>query len=177
MLRPADLGAPVRKAWELLTTVPETTAGKALRGVLLLVGGIIVIGAEHEAVVDLAFILIDLYIAHAGAAELMRLSIDATPAPASERARTWGRTIVIVGIAVLALVGAGLLVSLGAASDDEPEVVAGECNGDDAQRPGAERGRAPGHAQRDAGGRTWDGSSPSRTRRFRISSPMESVAC
>jgi hypothetical protein len=131
LLRPVDLGAPARKAWELVTTVPETTAGRALRGVLLLVGGIIVI-VEHEGVVDLVFILIGLYIAYAGAAELMRLTTAATPAPTAARARPWTRTIVIVGIAALALVGAGLFVSLGAASDDEPEEIASGCNGDEA---------------------------------------------
>jgi hypothetical protein len=131
LLRPVDLGAPARKAWELVTTVPETTAGRALRAVLLLVGGIIVI-VEHEGVVDLVFILIGLYVAFAGASELMRLTTAATPAPTAERARPWTRTIVIVGIAALTLVGAGLFVSLGAASDDEPEEVAGGCNGDEA---------------------------------------------
>jgi hypothetical protein len=128
LLRPVDLGAPARKAWELLTTVPETTAGRVLRGVLLLAAGILVI-VEHEWVEDLVFILIGLYIAYAGASELMRLSVAATPAPKQERARAWRRTIVITGIAALALVGAGLFVSFGVASDDEPEVVAGACNG------------------------------------------------
>jgi hypothetical protein len=66
LLRPVDLAAPARKAWGLVTTVPETTGGRAVRAVLLLVGGIIVI-VEHEAVVDLVFILIGLYIAYAGA--------------------------------------------------------------------------------------------------------------
>jgi hypothetical protein len=128
LLRPVDLAAPARKAWELLTTVPETTSGRVLRGVLLLAAGILVI-VEHEWVENLVFILIGLYIAYAGASELMRLSVAATPAPKEERARAWRRTIVIVGIAALAVVGAGLFVSFGAASDDEPEVVAGECNG------------------------------------------------
>jgi hypothetical protein len=131
LLRPVDLGAPARKAWELLTTVPETTSARALRGLSLLVGGVLVI-IEREAVIDLAMILIGLYIAYTGASELMRLSVDATPAPRAERARPWSRTIVIVGIAALALVGAGLFVSLGAASDDEPEIVAGGCNGAEA---------------------------------------------
>jgi hypothetical protein len=130
LLRPVDLGAPARKAWELLTTVPETTAGRVLRGVLLLAAGILVI-VEHEWVEDLVFILIGLYIAYAGASELMRLSVAATPAPKQERARAWRRTIVITGIAALALVGAGLFVSFGVASDDEPEVAAGACNGNE----------------------------------------------
>ena len=131
LLRPVDLGAPARKAWELLTTVPGRTSARVIRGVLLLVGGILVI-IEREAVIDLAMILIGLYIAYAGASELMRLSVAATPVPAAERAKPWSRTIVIVGIAALALVGAGLFVSLGAASDDDPEAVVGGCNGDEA---------------------------------------------
>jgi hypothetical protein len=129
LLRPVDIGAPLRKAWELLTTIPETPWRRGLRGLLLVVGGIVVI-AEHEGVIDLTFILIGLYIAYAGASELMRLSTVATPAPVAERARPWWRTVVITGVAALVVVGAGLFVSLGGASNDEPPPVAGGCNGD-----------------------------------------------
>jgi hypothetical protein len=129
LLRPVDIVAPLRTAWELLTTVPETAGRRALRGVALLVGGIVVI-VEREGVIDLTFILIGLYIAYAGASELMRLSTAAAPAPAAERARPWRRTAVIGGIAALVILGAGLFVSLGGASDDEPAPVSGGCNGD-----------------------------------------------
>ncbi|HEX2468653.1 MAG TPA: hypothetical protein VHJ54_10655 [Solirubrobacterales bacterium] len=129
LLRPVDIQVPLRRAWELVATVPERRSRQALRGVLLLVAGIVVI-AEHEWVIDFVFIAIGLYIAYAGASELMRLSTDVTPAPIAERARPWWRTGVIAGIAVVAVLGAGAFVSFGVATDDEDPATSGGCNGD-----------------------------------------------
>jgi uncharacterized membrane protein HdeD (DUF308 family) len=71
LLRPVDIGAPLVRAWQAIATVPEARGLRALRGALLIAAGVLIV-IEHELALDLVAILAGLYLAYAGAAELMR---------------------------------------------------------------------------------------------------------
>jgi hypothetical protein len=131
LLRPVDISVPLKLAWSIVTTVPENRRWRAVRGMLLLAAGILVV-IEHEFVIDLVAILVGLFLAYAGAAELMRLTIaDPEHPPARDRAHR--RPLAVAGLSAVLILGAGtLFISVGDGMSEEPaEIETVGCNGGD----------------------------------------------
>ena len=130
LLRPVDIAAPLRVAWERIATVPESRLRRAVRGVLLLLAGVAVV-VRHQAMVDLVVIAVGVYVAYVGAAELMRLTI-AAPEDRSPKSAIGRRGLAIGGLVTLLIVAAAaVFVGTGGASEDPPRPDRG-CNGDQA---------------------------------------------
>ncbi len=131
LLRPVDVAAQLRRGWALVTTVPERPRARALRALGLLAAGILIV-VRHQAFVELAAILVGLYIAYAGAAELLRMTIPATPE--SERGARRGRSALaasaVVALAILA--GGAIFIGTGGTSAESLAVETEGCNGSEA---------------------------------------------
>src|SRR5918996_323559 len=100
VLRPVDVTVPLRRVWALVATPPESRGMRAVRGVALLAAGIVIVVAR-AAVIELVVIFAGVYVAYAGAAELMRLTV---PEPGTAAARTTGRgrrTVAVAAVVVL----------------------------------------------------------------------------
>lgn len=128
LLRPVDVGTQVGQAWSAATTVPESGRMRIVRALLLIVGGVAIIIAHNEFV-QLAVILIGLYVAYAGVAELMRLTISETGLESADRKR--GRaTLLAAGIGAVAIVIAGaVLIGVGGISAQSQSIATEGCNG------------------------------------------------
>ena len=132
LLRPVDVGAPLRRAWELIATAPESPPLRLLRGLLLLGVGILII-VRNDLFLELLAVLIGIYIAYIGAAELMRLAI---PHAAEQRAEDVhrGRTALITaGVTALVIIVAGVVfVRTGGADENPATIETVGCNGSEA---------------------------------------------
>ncbi len=128
MLRPVDVGAQVARGWAAVSTVPERPRMRFVRALLLIVVGAAIIVARDEFV-ELVAILIGLYVAYAGVAELMRLTISDSEFAAADRRR--GRaTLVAAAIGAVAIVVAGVaLIGVGGISATSLAIVSEGCNG------------------------------------------------
>ncbi|UGS39290.1 PI-PLC domain-containing protein [Capillimicrobium parvum] len=71
-LRPVDVRSPLRRAWEVITTVPQTPWRRAGRAVVLIVAGALMI-AWRQWLLDLALILLGIYVLYQGVEELLRM--------------------------------------------------------------------------------------------------------
>lgn len=128
LLRPVDIGAPLRRAWELVSELPESRRGRALRAALLLAVGILIV-VRHRDFLDLLAILAGLYLAYAGASELMRLTIPAEAGAEAGAPRGRG-VLVAAGVSAVAIVGAGaLFIGVGGATAESVEIETEGCNG------------------------------------------------
>jgi len=131
LLRPVDLRAQLERAWGWVTYVPERTGLRALRAVLLLAVGILVI-VRNDEFFSLVATGIGLFVAYAGVAELMRLTV---PAPErEERVERRGKAALVataVGAAVILAAGA-IFVGVGGISEESLAVETTGCNGSDA---------------------------------------------
>ena len=130
LVRPVDVGAPLERAWTLITTVPATTRMRTLRGMLLLAAGILVV-LRRDTVLDLALLLAGIYIAYAGVSELMRLTLSETSADEQTAlARRGSRTLVVTGIAAAAIfVIGGTFVATGGTEEARGSLDTVGCNG------------------------------------------------
>jgi hypothetical protein len=72
LIRPIDLGEPLRRAGAWATREPQRPALKALRGVALVALGLVVL-IEHDAVVQLVLSAIGAYLVYEGVSALLRL--------------------------------------------------------------------------------------------------------
>ncbi len=130
LVRPVDVGAPLERAWALITTVPATTRTRALRGVLLLAAGILIV-LRRDTVLDIAVLLAGIYIAYAGVSELMRLTLSSTSTDEQTAlARRGTRTLAATGIAAVAIfVIGGAFVAGGGAEEARGSLDTVGCNG------------------------------------------------
>jgi hypothetical protein len=85
LIKPVELGEPLRRAATWVATVPHRPALKALRGVGLLLLGVVVI-VDHEAVLAFLLTLIGVYLVYEGVMALLRL-LYVPESAAEERAR------------------------------------------------------------------------------------------
>jgi len=128
LLKPVDIAAPLQAGWARVSHVPERPLARAGRAVLMLLAGILIV-ARHDAFLDLFAILIGIYIAYAGAAELMRLSIG-TPSKAAEgRWRGRGLVTAIVLSAAAVILAGVVFVSVGGAERVRATLADTGCNG------------------------------------------------
>ena len=130
LVRPVDVGAPLERAWALVTTVPASTPLRVLRGAALLVVGVLIV-LRRDTALDIAILLVGIYIAYAGVSELMRLTLSSTSADEQTAlARRGTRTLVATGIAAVAiLVIGGAFVASGGIEEAKGSLDTVGCNG------------------------------------------------
>jgi len=129
LLRPVDIGAPLRRAVELIARVPERRIWRLLRALALLLIGILIV-VRRELFVDLVVIVVGLYVAYAGASELMRMILPEQEAEA-ESDRTQGRrALIATGVAAgVILIGGALFITTGGISEAPAKIDTVGCNG------------------------------------------------
>jgi len=129
LLRPVDVWAPLRRAIELIGTVPESPRMRVARALVLIAVGVIIV-LRPQAAVELAAVLAGLYVAYAGVSELMRLSIAAGGEEDREAATPGGRALAVAGIAAgVITLGGTLFVAGGGTEPESPEIETVGCNG------------------------------------------------
>jgi hypothetical protein len=127
--RPVDIFAPLRRAGELLTTVPERRGWRAVRAVTLIAAGVLIV-LNRDAFVDLVALLVGLYVAYAGVSELMRLTLPEVPAEAQEERAQGRRALIATGIAAgLILLGGAVFVGVGGIAEAPATIETVGCNG------------------------------------------------
>ena len=128
LIKPRDLGEPLRRATAWVGHEPERTPLRVLRGVLLVAAGVIVIVAR-DAVLQLLMTAFGAYLVYEGISAILRI-VYRPPAeePEPRRRRIEARRLVAPAIAiVLVVVAVGAFVGTGGASTPAP--VTGGCNG------------------------------------------------
>ena len=132
LLRPIDLRTQLERAWEWAARVPARPVWRAVRAVALVAVGVLIIARNGEFLALVAT-LAGLFVAYAGVAELMRMTITG---PADEIAgdRRRGRSaLAVTGIAAAAIFGAGaIFLGTGGLSEESLAVETTGCNGSEA---------------------------------------------
>jgi hypothetical protein len=135
ILRPVDVRVPLRRAWEVVTVTPVTPWRRVGRALALIVAGVLFI-AWRQALLDIALVLLGVYILYQGVAELLRMLTEtrtredaAAPQPqrsGRRRAAPW----IAGGVAGVLLLGlAAALIGSGATKPAEASADTGACNG------------------------------------------------
>ena len=136
LIRPIDIGEPLRRAVAWAVIEPRRPALQALRGVALVALGLVVL-TEHDAVLQLVLSAIGVYLIYAGVSALLRLIYRPEPEaqeaePKRRRWATWlrrRRTLVTAGIAAAVIIGVvALFVGSGGTSTAAPSA-SNSCNG------------------------------------------------
>ncbi len=132
LLKPVDIGPPLRRAAAWITTEPARPALRAVRGVALVGAGLLVILAR-EAVIQLVFTLIGVYLIFEGVSAILRLVYRppaGEPRAVASRSRR-GRRLVAPLLAA-ALIAVAIAVFLGSGGVTTAAPASGACNGHDA---------------------------------------------
>jgi len=132
LLRPVDIGAPLRDAGALIARIPERPALRVLRALVLIAAGIAIIVLREQALALFA-VAAGLYVAYAGVSELMRMTMATDQAEIEAGERGGRRTLTATAIVAAAIMVAGtVFVGLGGASAPSLEVETEGCNGSQA---------------------------------------------
>jgi hypothetical protein len=128
LVRPVGVEGPLRAGWRLATTEPARPAARAVRGVVLIAAGLLVI-LESTVALQVAATLAGALLLYAGVTAVLRLispSAEGAPAP-----RPGGRVLAVPLAAVVLVVAADVafFASGGAASTRDG---VGACNGAEA---------------------------------------------
>jgi hypothetical protein len=135
LIRPIDLGEPLRQAAAWATREPRRPALKALRGVVLVAIGVVVL-VEHDAVIQLVLSAVGVYLVYEGVSAILRLIYrpdveEQEVARPRRRAVAWlhrRRALVTTAIAAVVVVGAAAaFLSTGGTTTAAPST--GACNG------------------------------------------------
>ncbi len=129
LIRPVDLGEPVRRAFRVAVTEPERPGRRVVRGVLLVAAGVTLLVAR-DAVIALAFTVAGVYLIYEGVSVVLRLVYRPPPeeeAPEPERPRSRRRLIAPVGAGVAVVLLISAFVANGGATTPAPP--SGPCNG------------------------------------------------
>ena len=128
LIRPVDIGAPLRRAGVWVTTEPTRPAFKVLRAALLIAAGLLLV-LDTDAVVNAVFTLVGVYLIYAGVSAILWLIYRPAEAEVSRaRVAVRGRQLIAVAVAaVVIVVAAGTFVATGGTSTAAP--AADACNG------------------------------------------------
>ena len=132
LVRPVGIERPLEGAWRRLSTVPERPAARAVRGLILVVVGLVIV-LNRDTAIDLAVLAVGLYILYKGVEELLRLIArppEAAPAAAEVAARSRRRRRVALGAAAAVfagLVAVGVISTFNTTSEASPSL--DDCNG------------------------------------------------
>lgn len=132
---PLDVAALAARTWDRVTYVPERTWLRIVRGLALIVAGLIVLD-NRGAVIEITVVLIGAFVIYVGAAELMRLAAGAVEADraapsAAAEAEADLSTGAMARVALVGVVLFGGIVALGFGSNDpeRPPLEITTCNG------------------------------------------------
>jgi hypothetical protein len=128
LIKPRDLGEPLRRAAAWVTREPTQPALRVLRGGLLVAAGVTVIVAR-DAVLQLLLTALGVYLVYEGISAVLRVVYrpPAEEEPARER-RLQPRRLVAPAVAVVLVAGA-TAVFVGSGGASTPPPVTGGCNG------------------------------------------------
>jgi hypothetical protein len=135
LIRPIDLGEPLRAVWAWATTEPQRPVLRVLRGVGLVLVGVVVL-VEHDAVVSLVLTAIGVYLVYEGVIALLRLIYrpeveEQDVVRPRRRAIAWLRrrqTLVTGAIAAIIVIGAAAAF-LGTGGTTTAAPSTGACDG------------------------------------------------
>jgi len=135
VLRPVDVRVPLRRVWDVIATTPVSPWRRVGRALAFIVAGVLFI-AWRQALLDIALVLVGVYVLYQGVAELLRMLTetrtreDAAAGVAVERSKRRRAAPWIAGgvAALLLLVLAGALIGTGATKPAEASADTG-CNG------------------------------------------------
>jgi hypothetical protein len=135
LVRPVAIEGTLARAWQVATTEPASTRLRVARGIALIVVGIFVI-AEPLTAVQVAAMLVGLYVAYKGLEAILRVVYQPRePAAVAEeaperRAPRLARARRIAVPAIAALLVAGVLAAvLGTGGASAPAATIGSCEG------------------------------------------------
>jgi hypothetical protein len=133
LVRPVGVERPVEEAWRRLTTIPERPAARAVRGLILVVAGLVIV-LNRDAAIELAVLAVGLYVLYKGVEELLRLiarPAEAAPAPAAEGAAPSHRrrrvALAAAAFVFAGLVAGGVISTFNTTSKASPSL--DDCNG------------------------------------------------
>jgi hypothetical protein len=131
LIRPIDVGEPLRQAAAWLSREPGRPALKVARGVILVALGLIVV-IQRDAVLQLVLTVAGVYLIYEGVSALLQLIYKPPPPElAEQRAHDRAarrRIIAVTAVAALLIVGAaGAFVGTGGTTTAPP--LGGGCNG------------------------------------------------
>jgi hypothetical protein len=134
ILRPVDVRVPLRRVWEVIAVAPTSPWRRVGRALALIVAGVLFI-AWRQALLDVALVLVGVYILYQGVAELLRMLTetrareDATTGQPERTVRRRAAPWIAGGVAALLLVVlAAALIGTGATKPAEAAADGG-CNG------------------------------------------------
>jgi len=133
LIRPVDIGEPMRRAARVLSSEPLRPWLRALRGAGLVALGVTVIVATEE-VVNLVVTLVGVYLVYEGVSVLLRL-VYRPPAPGDDRApapKPAARRRLATPLIAAALVAAAVVAFVATGGTTTAAPPSGACNGHEA---------------------------------------------
>ena len=130
LIRPVEINAPLRRAWDRVATEPTRPALRVLRGVALVALGLVCLLAR-DAVLQLLLTVAGLYLIFAGVSAVLWLVYQPREPPAAsapERPARRRRPLIAVVLAAALVVGA-IAVFVGTGGTTTAAPAAGPCNG------------------------------------------------
>jgi hypothetical protein len=133
ILRPVDIGEPLRRVASWAAAEPEGTARRALRALALIALGVLVLIAR-DAVIALIFTAVGIYLVYEGVSAILRLTYrpGERQAPATRLPARPQRRRVAAVVVLAALVAAVGFVFVGSGGVTTAAPAAGPCNGQNA---------------------------------------------
>lgn len=130
LIRPVEMAPWTSRAWATVATTPESPRLRVVRAVALVAAGIVLVAAR-DAAIRLAVAALGIGLAYVGIAELLRMTLPATPQSLAPRGRAWPgwrrpATAVLVSVAAIAAVVGVIAVTAGA---DDADLDVRACNG------------------------------------------------
>jgi hypothetical protein len=131
LIKPVELGEPLRRAGAWLRTEPTGARVRVLRGVILLALGLLFL-VERDAVLRLVLALVGVYLVYEGVTAILRV-VYRPPAPEAEgprRPASERRRRVAVPLVAAGAIAAAIAAFLGTGGATTAEPAAGGCNGE-----------------------------------------------
>ena len=129
-LKPAPLGAPLRAAAARLAIEPERPLLRWLRGLSLIVAGVVLL-VERDAVVQLLLTLAGAYLIYEGVSALLRLVPQPPEESAERRPRGRARRRLVPALAAVLIVALAIGAFVGGGGTTVAAPGGGPCNGHD----------------------------------------------
>jgi hypothetical protein len=128
LIRPVDLGAPLRRAGSWIATEPRRPVLRVLRGVLLVGIGLSFVLAR-DAVIGVLFTAAGIYLIYAGVSAILWLVYQPRERPEEEPARARRRQPLVAGVVACALIAGAIVAFVGTGGTTTAAPAAGACNG------------------------------------------------
>jgi hypothetical protein len=127
LIKPLELGEPLRRAGAWLRTEPVPPAARALRGAVFVAAGALVLVAR-DATLQLLVTVLGVYLVYEGVSALLRLVYRAPPEHEEAKPRRVRRRLVAPAVAAVLVAGAAaVFLASGGTSTAAPAT--GGCNG------------------------------------------------